>query len=784
MEQSDEADIQKYTYAPLAIGFFRLFRLVGGRSAPGWSVDVGPVAKTAAPDVTTPLRVECVESPFEDPICYEALSYSWGGHERSLSPEERDQYSQLDRKIFVSDGDEVVGFLLISASLEAALRHLIRQTDKPLFVDQICINQADNDEKGRLVRRMGEIYSKAKRVLAWLGPSTPEAEKFVSFMKNLEKDPPGAFLRLADHDYPILDVIRLSVVAPNPESKPVPDHLKPDRDMLREMAIKMWDEIPLRGFVDVCSRQYFGRMWIVQEACLPENPQFVCGHSVWHADHFERTSLLFSMSLGHRAGNLTPEDVNRDYPKVDDIILAIALGRFVNRLFGTRRTIHRPGQTRMPLFHILTKFNVADTATSLTERHDLQKFRARDPRDCYYSLLALPEATDTAVKRVVVSYKKSPQQVFSELAVAILEDYTDVLLFSQNARKRLKGLPSWVPDWSSNLAGSFGYLQSDKPLFTAGSAKGSQNWEGASGPRVEGPMLAVAGYSVGAIDRIGEYVYKMMASEKDEPTEVSHHYFLSEIELFCHLAREAQAKSAASPPRLEDAPWLMASGGRGLADNLNASYDERVGPEIQGVRLLDAAYQIWRQYFERHTKKRELVCWQNRRSEILRPREKRWAELKKRTGLYWGLMYWLGIGEDWEDYEFCEKFNRHWDKFGPMAEAGADDRPDGWSLAPDVRDEGLRISSRLGSAMDVHQGRRCFVTPEGYLGLGPLEMQVGDVVVILKGASVPMVLRSDDSGPEGQEQFKYVGEAYCYGSMDGELLERRAGEAPSVFRLV
>jgi hypothetical protein len=298
-------------------------------------------------------------------------------------------------------------------------------------------------------------------------------------------------------------------------------------------------------------------------------------------------------------------------------------------------------------------------------------------------------------------------------------------------------------------------------------------------------MLVIAGRLIDTIHRIGEYVYvQSVDSEKDKPTEVSQHYFLSEIELFCRLARDEQARSFASPSCLEDAPWLIASGGRGLANSPEAGHDERFGPEVQGVRLLDAAYQIWRQYLARHTKKHELTCWQERRSEVLRPLEKRWLELKKRTGLYRRLLYWLGIGTDGEAYEFCEKFDQHWNKFGPMANAVISDLPDGWNLDTEVRDEALKVFGPLGRAMDIQQGRRCFVTPNGYVGLGGLDIQAGDVVAILKGASVPVILRSHRIGLEGQQRFSYVGEAYCYGTMDGELLDWQAGEGPSLFRII
>jgi len=38
-----------------------------------------------------------------------------------------------------------------------------------LWVDAVCINQQDNEEKNREVARMDSVYSSAESVLAWLG---------------------------------------------------------------------------------------------------------------------------------------------------------------------------------------------------------------------------------------------------------------------------------------------------------------------------------------------------------------------------------------------------------------------------------------------------------------------------------------------------------------------------------------------------------------------------------------------------------------------------------------
>ena len=83
---------------------------------------------------------------------YEAVSYTWGASMGGLP-------IYLDRKKFY-----------ITRNLESALRHL-RQSDRPrvLWVDAICINQKDLQERSQQVSIMGTIYNEAQNILFWLG---------------------------------------------------------------------------------------------------------------------------------------------------------------------------------------------------------------------------------------------------------------------------------------------------------------------------------------------------------------------------------------------------------------------------------------------------------------------------------------------------------------------------------------------------------------------------------------------------------------------------------------
>lgn len=93
---------------------------------------------------------------------YEALSYVWGD-------------STLNRFIFLDGTKCYVGKNLYECLVH--LRHGNEQRE--LWVDALCINQADPDERSEQVLRMGDLYSKAERVIIWMGLEAPRtAEVF------------------------------------------------------------------------------------------------------------------------------------------------------------------------------------------------------------------------------------------------------------------------------------------------------------------------------------------------------------------------------------------------------------------------------------------------------------------------------------------------------------------------------------------------------------------------------------------------------------------------------
>lgn len=82
----------------------------------------------------------------------------------------------------------------------------------------------------------------------------------------------------------------------------------------------------------------------------------------------------------------------------------------------------------------------------------------------------------------------------------------------------------------------------------------------------------------------------------------------------------------------------------------------------------------------------------------------------------------------------------------------------------DVLPPQLKDRSKNGTSNALAARHFLFTTDEGFIGLGPLEMQSGDIVCLLFGAT-PCVLRKLDSGT-----YRFIRACYIYEIMSGEAL--------------
>ena len=106
-------------------------------------------------------------------------------------------------------------------------------------------------------------------------------------------------------------------------------------------------------------------------------------------------------------------------------------------------------------------------------------------------------------------------------------------------------------------------------------------------------------------------------------------------------------------------------------------------------------------------------------------------------------------------------------------EEGEEDMDNELNELSDGIDEAACPSDIFRTPTQVHiitMYRRLVWTEKGYLGLAPAAANVGDIIFILFGGSVPFVLRADESSSRQQQNFRLIGECYVHGAMDGEAL--------------
>lgn len=283
---------------------------------------------------------------------YEALSYVWG---TSVSTE----------KIYVNE-EEVT----VTSNLLAALRHL-RDTKevRTLWIDAICINQSDQDEKSAQVKEMGNIYSNAATVCCWLGedPAT-DAMRFIRAMSEahakLSQQSTGeGVLKQADQS-------QNSLIIDEPH---VDDMMLP------------WLLVSLMDFL---KRQYFHRVWTVQEMMLGQRVVLYCGHesSDW-AGFSERFPLWLSK---HTTGQ-------------EAFMASLILKLYFSPASRSRSTQYDQGGET-------TDASLLDTLIRYRDRE------ATDMRDKVYGLLSLCHHPGFEAE-----YRKTTAQVYRDVLRYIIE---------------------------------------------------------------------------------------------------------------------------------------------------------------------------------------------------------------------------------------------------------------------------------------------------------------------------------------------------------------------------
>lgn len=347
-----------YQYRPLqAPGYIRILELHPGNPGDILSIELNDVDLSQKPQ-------------------FEALSYEW-----------RDKFGTIP----IQCSDQRI---LVSPNCKAAMEHL-RLPSKPrvLWIDAICINQQDLQERNQQVTMMSDIYRFASAVLMWLGEDSRRNPTGAAF----DSIPVMAQVHEMLREEPSETSFKLVSIGTNDDAKALAQSM-------------MQKEEVARGFRELMWMPYFTRAWIFQEIILAGSRGIaICGR------HQCPWRTLKAALVAYRAYSF---DYN---PTLFEIVV------------------------RDDWYFRLGRIGLSSTVRAMT------RFDAGDPRDIIFATLGLPTAPERQSGQLIADYTLTTQEVFLNAARYFLDVQNGADIWdwrNRRSTKRIPNLPSWVPDFT------------------------------------------------------------------------------------------------------------------------------------------------------------------------------------------------------------------------------------------------------------------------------------------------------------------------------------------------
>ena len=710
------------------------------------------------------LVVQLYVGDLKNPPLYDALSYTWGNPLRVF---DREQDWALSEAKYGSKVPILCNgkLLYIGYSLYEALqtfrsfkrRHssmgiTSKDLESPrliptrrfvrdrIWIDAVCIDQSNLQERSSQVKMMHLVYKKADSVLIWLGPQ--ETTGAILAMSSLHEDP-GL----------VTKTLHLS---------------KRDRSGVYHAAGRLpIDESEWYSAVSLLQRRWFRRAWIIQEVAWARMA-IICGSPLWldwkAVVHFsdwtaknaqysnfwltpwvKRSSTFFQPPS---SGDLSVESANRVIRSIGNIHLEVRDDD--PDPTGQRR---KEEVKKSSLLELLVQFWDSECT---------------DARDKVYSVLSLCQDQEV-LRSVPVDYSEPVADIYTKTAKVLLRTMGDLDLLSYSVGNCQLGplrLPTWVPDWSTKLdpmpIGHSEAAQGDasRIRLTPFCADGRNEkwsppvWIGCRIGSLRGPNLIVGGKRVSSIKATAtidvnepENIFNLLIN--DIPSIYSYFKPVPQQSVGSSTTSWAQSdetrfeamwRTIVADTWKDCHPAPNEAGlalGRFLANELDKAASELVSRDKSHVGDLDAHLMS-----KLRRKKASL-------ESILRALSKD-EELSLHK-----------YGSDSTDFER-----------GALASSRLITRPRRYlpriRLSDDISE--LISSMRVTNDPDVlewseyfRKPRSLFSTVDRKLGLGPTSARQGDQIWILNGAKVPFILR-----PISDEMFELVGACYVHGIMHGQ----------------
>ncbi|EPE03851.1 HET domain-containing protein [Ophiostoma piceae UAMH 11346] len=319
---------------------------------------------------------------------FEAVSYVWGSADNPVSidvafspsgkPCLNDDFTRLTWK-----------HLSVRRNLYDALNYLrLQDQTRVLWIDAICVNQANDAEKSDQIVRMADIYNLAFRVLSWLGPESSDdnSDLAISTLTYISQQ---------------VEAVGNGGTYETPNAK--------ESRWFSPYAVFPYKAKEWTAIEALLSRPYFERVWVLQEvAGANDKATAICGRSSMSWYHFKGAIMTLLNN------NTIPPSVRELAESLIHLVI-------------------RPSIIPIPDLFTMSRMR-----------------KCTDPRDKIYGILGM--APREFVLEMRPHYTKSIEFIYAHAVMTYAKMKHSLVLIQlcqiSQRDPSARNLPSWIPDFS------------------------------------------------------------------------------------------------------------------------------------------------------------------------------------------------------------------------------------------------------------------------------------------------------------------------------------------------
>ncbi|KAM0549947.1 hypothetical protein ACHAPJ_009194 [Fusarium lateritium] len=640
---------------------------------------------------------------------YNALSYTWGSPRGGT-------YEDVENRSIILNG---CIFEAQPNLYDALLELHTACSDRPIWIDALCINQYNPNERSAQVSVMDQVYGNAARVIVWLGKPFPELE---AGLKAVERIGPQS----VPHTVRMLGTQTWDF---NLDLSSMPELY----------SMEPIDEDEAIGMATVFMSNWFARMWVIQEASLASDVVILCNQKFTPLDYVGLTATFL-----HYSGLVTPA-----------MDLIPKKGPGVNR----RSDIHFFQAERIQLFREWCKGEEslwADVLSTINFDVGLEEtqqssaplllfrlllstfgFGTTDPRDTIYGLGGILKHVGASKGHVLPkvflpNYRIEAKDLLRNVAQEIIES-TDSLamlnLVKDPSWRQTPGLPSWAPEFPPEMCNtvigpqfrSVGNVNCSKYI-----PKGTNKYPF----HINGNTLNAFGFPLGIVKKVAEGYVESLYGHLDKLVDI----LLTMDKVYPYTNQPS-----------DEALW------RTLIWDADFKYRPArliQTEDFQQAILENIIFSLKLPFREHESKS---VAQAQAASTILSMSYLDDVAAKFPNGIFPDVKLVKSVGammgffqpEEGEDLLGSEELQ---------------------ALQKPFSHKSMPPGDIIGATWDQ---KLPFLTDTGYLGMGLESTQPGDEVWVVSGCLTPVILRKTEAEAN---DYSLVGEAYVHGVMQGEAV--------------